>query len=460
MSTFFQEERPAISGGAERAPIRLTFSRWMVVLLAMAVVSPWLVIASVLASGHALSENSKASLLATTSPSANVAGGNLSLEDDALSESTPAELPQKTWIAGKKGPWGQIDTMLFAIDVPEEFLFVPPADQPPVRWAFPGYTQEKVLAMFRSVGMPESEVAKLNRSAKWSNDDGVTSVEPGDPLILGLAADVRAKLYPILVAFPQNARHIDPIWFRPGMIDWRLQDSGLASQSIALLKRLLYPQGDNMFLLADFEPALRSLPSDAERRCFMKAVSRKQAVMARLRLDPETDVEKISQYWGIGGRRKDLFPFLGALHRVEKGCRPNVIYLLPDFARDRLYCHPFTSVSEKGVKQDCFWSAFNFFNDPPDNRFNDMEYVRQVLDREYYEVQEPSQLGDLVFLAVGKTVIHAAAYVADDLVFTKNGEDFRQPWILMHMADMMDTYAVKYPNSGTLKPQFYRKKSL
>ncbi len=30
----------------------------------------------------------------------------------------------------------------------------------------------------------------------------------------------------------------------------------------------------------------------------------------------------------------------------------------------------------------------------------------------------------------------------------------------MSMADMMDTYAVKYPNSGTLVPPFFRKKSL
>ena len=50
--------------------------------------------------------------------------------------------------------------------------------------------------------------------------------------------------------------------------------------------------------------------------------------------------------------------------------------------------------------------------------------------------------------------------MADDLVFTKNGEDFRQPWMLMHMADMMETYAVKYPNSGKLRPQFFRKKAL
>ena len=146
---------------------------------------------------------------------------------------------------------------------------------------------------------------------------------------------------------------------------------------------------------------------------------------------------------------------------MEKGIKINVIYLLPEFARDHLYRHPFTTADDKAVKQDCFWSAFNFFSESPDNRFNDMEYVRQVLDRDYYEVQEPSQLGDLVFVtAANKTVIHAAAYVADDLVFTKNGEDFRQPWILMHMTDMMDTYAVKYPTSGTLRPQFFRKKSL
>ncbi len=193
----------------------------------------------------------------------------------------------------------------------------------------------------------------------------------------------------------------------------------------------------------------------------MKTISRKRAVMAHVKLDPDTDVEKLSQYWGIGGRRKDLLPFLSALHRIEKGCKINVIYLLPNFARDHVYRHPFASGDDKSVKQDCFWSAFNFFNDTPDNRFNDMGYVDEVLHRDYYKIQEPSQLGDLVFLTVGgKSVIHVAAYVADDLVFTKNGEDFRQPWILMHMADMMETYAVKYPNSGTLTPQYFRKKDL
>ena len=52
--------------------------------------------------------------------------------------------------------------MLFAIDVPDEFVFVPPADQPPVRWSFPGYSKEKVLATLRSAGVPEDEVGRLD----------------------------------------------------------------------------------------------------------------------------------------------------------------------------------------------------------------------------------------------------------------------------------------------------------
>ena len=107
------------------------------------------------------------------------------------------------------------------------------------------------------------------------------------------------------------------------------------------MNRLLYPQGEGKLLFADFEPGMRNLPNDAERKRFMKAVSRKQAVMARVRLDADADVDTLAQYWGIGGRRKDLLPLLGALHRVEQGLAINLVYLLPPFARDHLYRHPF-----------------------------------------------------------------------------------------------------------------------
>ena len=297
-----EEKRPAISGKTERIAVHFIFSHWMVLLLAIAIVSPWLVIAFLLTSRNAVSRNLKASLADATSDAATSA--------PVL---TSADPPPEEWMAGTKGPWGRIDSMLFAIDVPDEFVVVPPPDQPPVRWSFPGYTKEKVLATLRSVGLPEDEVNTLDRGAKWGSDDGVASVEPGDLLILSLAPEVRSKLYAILVTFPQNARQIDPIWFRPGKVDYRLKDCELAPESIALLKRLLYPQGENMLLFADFEPALRSLANDAERRHFVKAVSRKRAVLAHVRLDHDADVEKIVAV--LGHRRTPEGPF-AAPHRA------------------------------------------------------------------------------------------------------------------------------------------------
>ena len=144
-------------------------------------------------------------------------------------------------------------------------------------------------------------------------------------------------------------------------------------------------------------------------------------------------MEALAAYWGVNGRRKDITPLLESMRRVEGGCGINLICLLPNFARERLYNHPYTTMDPAATKQDCFWSAFNFFKDVPDDRFNDMAYVRRVLDAEYYKILEPSQLGDLILLTThDMTVVHAAAYVADDLVFTKNGSAYTQPWILMH----------------------------
>ena len=360
-SSLLEEEAVAVSGGAARPVVYVVFSRRLIVLLLVALVLPWLVIGILLVSWHKITAGPSSSPAAVTANQSHVSARAAEQARAAAdSGSTPAEPLPQVWVEGKSGPWGQIASMDIAIDVPGECALPPSA--PPVRWYFPGYTRQKVLATLRLMELPEDKVQELESSAKWSNDDAVVSIEPGDPLILGLEPKVRAKLYTTLIEFPQNSRDIDPVWFRAGTLAWRLQDSGLAPASLALLKRLLYPQGENLLLFADFQPALRSLPSDAERKRFMKVLLRKRALLARLRVDPNSDVETLSQYWGIGGRRSDLVSFLNALHRVEKGCHVNLVYLLPDFARDRLYRHPVAAPDDKGTEQDCFWSAYNFFN--------------------------------------------------------------------------------------------------
>jgi hypothetical protein len=38
-------------------------------------------------------------------------------------------------------------------------------------------------------------------------------------------------------------------------------------------------------------------------------------------------------------------------------------------------------------------------------------------------------------------VVHSAVYIADDLVFTKNGINFAQPWILMRIPNMRAVFS-------------------
>src|SRR5208282_658559 len=176
-----QEEMPAVSGTAKSSAVYLVFSRWVLFLLAMTIVLPWLVIAFLLVSRNASSGKTKSSTAVDLAGRADAAspqadrGRNGESANSTVATISP---PPQVWTPGKKGPWGQIDSMLFDIDVPDEFVFVPPANQPPIRWCFPGYSKEKVLATLRSVGVPGDEVKKLETGGKWSSDDGVTAIEP------------------------------------------------------------------------------------------------------------------------------------------------------------------------------------------------------------------------------------------------------------------------------------------
>jgi hypothetical protein len=363
-------------------------------------------------------------------------------------------------VVGNPGPWGQLEYRPIRIDLPDEFVFVPPSNQPPVRWVFHAMNKDQSIEFLKTCGITSTQL-ELIQKANWKVDGQNAVVEPGDEFILTLSADVREKIYSTLVEFDENSRQIDPVWFRTGQVDEQLKDCGLAPKSVELLKSLLYAQGPSMMLFADFEPALRKLPSDKERHLFMNAVSRKRTLLAGLYINANSDMESIVNYWGVGGRKMNVSPLLRALHH-EGEARVNIVCLLPNFPSDHIYTHAFSNpVDGSGPKEDCFWSAMNFFNDVPDNRVNDMNFLRDLLKSDYASITQPTQLGDVVFLATAKdAVIHAAAYIADDIVFTKNGESYTQPWIFMHMQDMLDTYAVKHPHSGPLKVLCYRKKSL
>ncbi|MBC7783339.1 MAG: hypothetical protein H7144_05820 [Burkholderiales bacterium] len=445
--------------------MQVHLSKSMAILIGCLVVAPWSVVIWILLhKPHVVAVSAPAQHTAAPTTAVTTSPGVAVTQPDAVnivgSRATTQASLEVT--ASRPGPWGRLEHVPIVLELPDEYVFVPPENFPPVKWTFPDFSRAQAMAFLTEAGLTRPQLEQLEK-AKWSTVANGSVVEPGDPLILAISTEARKNIYSRLMQFKDNQRVIDPYWYRPGIVDHRLRGSELSEASVQLLKKLLYPGGRNLLLFADIEPAVRSISDPAERQKFMKTISRKRSLIARAIITKETDINAMAEYWGVDGRQKDLVPLLSALRYnnvagfVETP-KVNLLLLLPPFARDRLYNHPFSKEQSSGEKEDCFWSAFNFFNPDPDYRLNDLAYAAQVLQKDYYKIAQPGRLGDLILLAdAGGNAVHAASFIADDIVFTKNGENYTQPWILMRMEDMLDTYRIK---TQDLQVLCYRKKNI
>jgi hypothetical protein len=99
----------------------------------------------------------------------------------------------------------------------------------------------------------------------------------------------------------------------------------------------------------------------------------------------------------------------------------------------------------------------NFFNETPDDRFTDPAYTVRYIEANYYQIAKATKYGDIILFMDGDSnnAIHSAVYLADDIVFTKNGNNMAQPWMLMHLKDLM----MKYESDGPGRMLIYRNRN-
>jgi len=265
-----------------------------------------------------------------------------------------------------------------------------------------------------------------------------TLIRPDDALVMSLSRAARAKLYERLSLTDDNHYMRYPFCF-PGLsFDQCFSDSAIKPDTISLVRRLLYPRGQAQFF-SDFPVVMRQVPVE-ERAPLLEALSRQSAVLARLRVGRDTDIDKVLGYWDRGIQIKDVRPLLESLKRLPTGGTISVLYLLPQFARQRLYTFPQPSNSNERI-MDCHWSTMNFFNEKPDDRFANPDYTVKYLEANYYRIARATAYGDLIFfLDANGSAIHSGVYLADDIVFTKNGNNIAQPWMLMRLSDVSARY--------------------
>lgn len=176
----------------------------------------------------------------------------------------------------------------------------------------------------------------------------------------------------------------------------------------------------------------RSMPAAERRRqrpvCPTATCSESHLVKLVLRSD--TDLEFIIRYWSGGLRQKSLRTLLeNAKPRGAETVRLDVVHLLSPFLRALAYTYPLPG----DPPRDCHWTTLNFFENLPfDDRYLDPDVVQQAFSARFERIgRKSARYGDVVALVDDRGLVnHTAIYLAEDLVFSKNGNTLYSPGII------------------------------
>lgn len=348
--------------------------------------------------------------------------------------------------------WQKWEYTTIKLERPDDTF--PPMDIKPldILWIFEQKTASDVEQLIKSCNLdPVLEKSLLDKS-RWKIELSGTMVSPTPEAVKNLPLEARQKIYSVLRNNPANFFHYNPFRLSADDVDDWLSNSGLSPENQMLFRHISWKEG-NVILFYDFQLFEHIVKNPQEKRAVAKSLSQIPALLMNLKITPQTDIDTVVKYFKKGGSGPEMRSFLESLKKLPNGKSISVSFLLPSFAKIRLYTY---SKYQEGKKPyDCFYSAMNFFNNTPDDRFLDGDYIQQVLHSQYYNVGTNYTYGDLIMLIEeDNKAIHMCVYIADDVVFTKNGAQDLQPWILMKLPDMLKIYQTNKP----LKIVAYRKR--
>ncbi len=358
---------------------------------------------------------------------------------------------QGPFLPGKPGPWGTLEYARITIEPPDDFVPASNLAFPPTRWHFVDWSRQRLTEFLNACELTAGQRTELLNPDSWANETNGIAIMPPASVVLALGEDARARIYSALADSPLNEFQCWPYTFRPGGFDEWFRDSGLSAPTLALVKRLTYTRGASL-CFSDLPEVLPHVAAEPERQRLVKTLLRNSTLLMTLRVNSHSDAAALTAYWTRGWDAPEIAPLLQSLTKVPdpQGVTIDVARLLPPFVKKRLNSYPVLNPSDP--LPDCFWSAMNFFKDPPDERFHDPAAWLNELTNHCSVVTSPTY-GDLVFLLrADETPLHAAVYIADDVVFTKNGANDRQPWILMKWDDML----ARYPENKSVRAVIFR----
>ena len=356
----------------------------------------------------------------------------------------------------KPGPWGDLEYYYIYLEAPDRLVehFVKPHSLP--KWVFDGLTEDKVRAVFAAAGLPVALQQYLLDPKHVVREGALLTVFPPLPDLLSMAPEQRTVIYAELAKSEHNEFHANPVYITSGNPDQWLAQSKLRPELREVVKKMCYMRGE-VLCFSDLSAVLGMVISDEEAHNLFKTMTRTRSLVLRLGVGGGGDLTDVVRYWSGTNRNKDISSIVMSAVETKGIDRLDCIHLLPSLPRRYLYSYPPTELAILGRMPDCHWTSLNFFNFTPREYYLDTRLASLHVIEKYDKVEPPYGFGDvLMFMTPEGNALHSCVYIADDIVYTKNGENMAAPWLLMKVGDVKRVYS----HLGQTSVQGYRLKTL
>ena len=356
------------------------------------------------------------------------------------------------------GAWGRLRCAYIYLEAPKQLVENYPLPNTQARWAFPESMHNDLPAFFQKVGLPEIVSQALLDPKTIVSADGMVFVFPKGPDLEALTTETRARIYTELAKYPINEYHADPVLIIGQTVQEWYKTSKLRPELIQKIEQLACKRGETT-AFSDVSYLLSFAQSDSEARIIFKSMTRTRGILVKIEADHNTNIEEVVGYWSIGKglRRKDVEPLLQSIIDTDGIEALPLSHMLPALVRKLIYTYPGLDMGKHGILPDCHWTSLNFFNYDPHEYLLDSRLATSAVLENFEQVDPPYKYGDILFFLNKDTgdACHSCVYLADNLVFTKNGRNLLSPWLIMKREDVEKVYLYR----GDGRVQGFRKKT-
>lgn len=356
------------------------------------------------------------------------------------------------------GPWGDLEYWEIWLEPPTSLLMASGYLEESATWRIPPGPPTQQRDYLASGGLTEAEIDQIFAEGRLFASPDTVEIEPPAALVESLTAETRSRLYDLLGEWPGNRFMQKP--FSLGSDTVRsLADAAhhrIPENVIDYANRLIYRR-EPQWVLSDYPLVMRQLPDPESRIEMTKVLMRSRSLMVRLKITPASDLGQLRDYWSARRRNWDILPILDSVAQTKEVDYLDLVHLLPPLPRQLLYAYARPSMAVGNDFPDCYWTAFNFLESEASNRNLDFP-VGRLIGTRWLEVAPPLSFGDLVLverISDGEP-LHACSYLADDLVYSKNGLSLLRPFIIEEMGAALDGYL----EPGGARVRYFRHRDL